>query len=153
MGRGNGSEQRFGLGGKLDQRARHLEILRHHRKGFFFSIFAIAQRRHGSGIPGIARQVISAQAFDGENFPGSKKPRSGADASFASLRSPIVRAAGNNSARMQDKLRAARENAGRRDRNIPRRSRRRAANLSWSCSAGHKAGPARRCSADRSWCN
>ncbi len=47
-------------------------ILRHHSKRFFFPELAVAQSRDGSGIPGIACQVVSAESFHRENPAGMK---------------------------------------------------------------------------------
>ena len=89
-GTGDRGEQRFRFRRKLDQSAGHLDIPHHQCEGFFFPVLAIPQSRDGSGIPGIACQVVPAESFHRENPASTKNLGRPADAPFASIRGFIV---------------------------------------------------------------
>ncbi len=73
MGRAGESEQRLGFGSESRERGRDFEIRGHHGEGFLLAKFALAQRGDGSGIAGIAGEVITANALDGEDTPQAQQ--------------------------------------------------------------------------------
>ncbi len=85
-GRRRRSEQLFRLGRELDQASRGREVTRHQGKWLLFPELPHPQRRNGRRVSRVAGEVISADALHGEDRPGSKKVRSGANGIVA--RSP-----------------------------------------------------------------
>lgn len=49
------------------------EALRHHRERLVAPPFAAAQRGHGLGVPGVAGEVVAADALDGEDGTGGQQ--------------------------------------------------------------------------------
>ena len=64
----HGREQRLALGIQFDNASRSVEVFDHHGERLLLAVFPLAQRIHGRRIARIAGQVISTQAFHGDDL-------------------------------------------------------------------------------------
>ena len=87
------------------QRARDVEILRHHRERLLLAELALAQRRDRRGIARIARQVIAAEPLDRDDATVRSSSPPGGCASSPSSVSPSRRVRSRAADRTGDRLR------------------------------------------------
>jgi len=76
--RGRG-QQRFFLRAQFHERVRGSEVTHHERERTFLAKLAFAQREHRGSVRGVARQVVTADAFDGNDCARTQERRRARD--------------------------------------------------------------------------